>query len=83
MKFSLHGTIDQNGKVLEQSWGKMAQLFSFVKVPRYIKAHVCRTQPCKTSKLTNKSTDDAENSSTIGIIEEFEKPPISDDNSNQ
>ena len=59
---------------------KFTQLFSFVKVPRYIKAHVCRTQPCKTSKLTNKSTD-AENSSTIGIIEEFEEPPISDDDS--
>ena len=48
---------------------------------RYIKAHVCRTQPCKTSKLTNKSTDDAENSSTIGITKGFEEPPISDDDS--
>ena len=46
---------------------------------RYIKAHVCPTQPCKTSKLTNKSTDDVENSSTIGIIKVFEEPPISDD----
>ena len=29
--------------------------------------------------MTNKSTDDVENSSTIGIIKEFEEPPISDD----
>ena len=38
---------------------------------RYIKAHVCRTQPCKTSKLTNKLTDDANNFWTNGIIKEF------------
>ena len=48
---------------------------------RHIKAHVCWTQPCKTSKLTNKSTDDVENFSTIGIIKEFEEPPMSDDDS--
>ena len=47
----------------------------------YIKAHICRTLPCKTSKLTNKSTDDSENFSTIGIIKEFEEPLISDDDS--
>ena len=48
---------------------------------RYIKAHVCRTQPCKNSKFTNISTDDAENSSTIRIIKEFEEPPICNDDS--
>ena len=48
---------------------------------RYIKAHVCQTQPCQTSKLTNKSTDDAENSSTIGVTKEFEKPPTIDHDS--
>ena len=31
--------------------------------------------------MTNKSTDDAENSSTIGITKGFEEPPISDDDS--
>ena len=31
--------------------------------------------------MTNKSTDDVENSSTIEIIKEFEEPPISDDDS--
>ena len=31
--------------------------------------------------MTNKSTDDVENFSTIGIIKEFEEPPTSDDDS--
>ena len=59
--------------------GQVGPVIFICQGSRYIKSHLCGTQLCKTSKLTNKSTDDADNSSTITIIKVFEEPQISDD----